>query len=87
MNDILKKLADNKEKLLFGFVVLVALSVALKAPWGGAGVSEINNEQRDAAITAAGYDRTKAEQVLKQVQVSDYKPRPAKAEDPQLRLF
>ena len=84
MNDILQKLADNKEKLLFGFVVLVALSVALKAPWGGAGVSEINNEQRDAAITAAGYDRAKADQVLKQVK----SPEPPKSLplDPKLIL-
>lgn len=66
MNDILKKLEENKEKLLFGFVVLMAVMIALKTPWGGAGTQDINNKARDAAITAFG-DRGRAEQILKEV--------------------
>lgn len=67
MNDIIQKLGEHKEKLLFGFVVLVALLVALKAPLGGAGVESINSTQRHGAISAAGLDQTKADQILKQV--------------------
>ncbi|CAG0927209.1 hypothetical protein PLCT1_00286 [Planctomycetaceae bacterium] len=70
MHDILTKLADNKEKLLFGFVVLMALLVALKAPWGGAGVSEINNNARSAAVSAYG-DSGRAEQILKEVKTPE----------------
>ncbi|MBP9891019.1 MAG: hypothetical protein KBG84_03880 [Planctomycetes bacterium] len=66
MNDILKKLEENKEKLLFGFIVLMAVMIALKTPWSGAGTQEINIKARDAAITAFG-DRIRAEQILKDV--------------------
>lgn len=70
MNDILNKLAENKEKLLFGFVALMALMIALKAPWGGAGVNDINSKAREAAVTAFG-DRTRAEQILKDVKTPE----------------
>lgn len=70
MNDILNKLAENKEKILFAFVALVAVMIALAAPWGGAGVAEINSKAREAAIAAFG-DRSRAEQILKDVKQPD----------------
>lgn len=64
MEDIRNKLAEWKEKILFGIVVLTTLMVVTKAEPMGGGVSDIDAEVRVAAIKAAGIDQETASMVL-----------------------
>ncbi len=64
MEDILNKLAEWKEKILFGVVVLATLLVVTKAEPLGGGVADIDAEVRSSAITAAGVDQNTANKVL-----------------------
>jgi hypothetical protein len=64
MDKILNLLAEWKEKILFGVVVIATLLIVLKArPFGG-GIVDIDSQTRQAAITASGVDQAQAEKVL-----------------------
>jgi hypothetical protein len=63
-SDILLKLKEWKEKILFGIILLATLMVSVKAkPFSGS-VRDINTETRQAAIQAAGADTEQARRVL-----------------------
>jgi hypothetical protein len=64
MDQILTRLAAWKEKILFGVVLLATLLIVMKARPFGAGIVDIDSEQRQAAINASGVDQAVAEKVL-----------------------
>jgi hypothetical protein len=64
MDQALNMLAEWKEKILFGIVVLVTLAILFKAEPFGGGIADIDQEQRNAAIKAAGFDQMKAADVM-----------------------
>lgn len=64
MNPILTKLADWKEKILFGIVVIACGFVAMNArPFGG-GIADIDEAESDAAIKRSGIDPKVASSTL-----------------------
>ena len=64
MDQILHRLDEWKEKILFVLVLLVTLAIVLKArPFGG-GIVDIDSEQRQVQIQSAGIDQAQAEKVL-----------------------
>ena len=68
MDQILNRLAEWKEKILFGVVVLATLLIVLKAEPFGGGIVDIDSDQRQAAIRASGVDQAQAEKVLKRLE-------------------
>ncbi|MCZ7607346.1 MAG: hypothetical protein M5U25_15005 [Planctomycetota bacterium] len=64
MDQVLNRLSEWKEKILFGVVVLATLAIVMKARPIGGGIVDIDAEQRQAAISAAGIDQAQAEKVL-----------------------
>jgi hypothetical protein len=64
MDQILNRLSEWKEKILFGVVVIATLLIVMKARPLGGGIVDIDSEQRQAAITAAKIDQAQAEKVL-----------------------
>ncbi|MCC6572603.1 MAG: hypothetical protein IT462_02320 [Planctomycetes bacterium] len=64
---ILAKLAEHKEKLLFGFVVLVILLVVMQAPLGGANLARIDEEIKAKTTSAAGLTSEEAGRLIKQI--------------------
>lgn len=71
MDEFKRRLAEWKEKILFGVILIVTLLIAFKAqprplpPDVGGGVADIDTEVRAAARAAAGIDDRTAEQVLR----------------------
>lgn len=68
MENIMNRLAEWKEKILFGIVLLVTLTIVLKAEPFGGGVADIDAEARTSAITAAGIDQATAQKVLSRLE-------------------
>jgi hypothetical protein len=66
MDRILKLLAEWKEKILFGVVLLATLPIVITAAPAalGGGIVDIDSDQRQAAIVAARIDQAQAEKVL-----------------------
>lgn len=58
-------LQEHKEKLLFGFVLLVTALIALQAPVGGASLERIDAETRAKATSAAGLSAEEGERLIK----------------------
>lgn len=64
MNEILNKLADWKEKILFGIVVIACGFVAMNARPLGGGIADIDEAEIDAAIKRSGIDPKQATNTL-----------------------
>lgn len=64
MDQVINRLSEWKEKILFGVVVLATLLIVLKARPIGGSIVDIDAEQRKAAISAAGIDQAQAEKVI-----------------------
>ncbi len=64
MDEILKKLADWKEKILFGIVVIACGFVAMNARPLGGGISDIDATEREAAIKRSGIEAQMATYTL-----------------------
>lgn len=64
MDQLIQRLNEWKEKILFVLVLLVTLAIVLKARPLGGGIVDIDSEQRQAQIEAAGIDQAQAEKVL-----------------------
>ena len=64
MDRYLNLLAENKEKILFGFALgLTLLICAFQAEWGG-GLSDVRTEAYNKAVRAAGIEAAKASSVM-----------------------
>jgi hypothetical protein len=63
MENIKRLLSEWKERILFAVVLLATLMIALKARPAGS-VSEVDHEQRMAAVSAAGIDSAAATRAL-----------------------
>ncbi len=64
---IILKLQEHKEKLLFGFVVLLIVLIVMQAPAAGARLDAIDAEARAKATTAASLNSTDADRLIKQI--------------------
>ena len=64
MNPILTKLAEWKEKILFGIVVIACGFVAMNARPLGGGIADIDAAEREAAIKRSGIEAQMATYTL-----------------------
>jgi len=62
MDQVLNMLAEWKEKILFGIVVLATLGIVMKTQFTG-GIADIDQEQEQAAREASGLEAMKAQDV------------------------
>ncbi|MCC6465489.1 MAG: hypothetical protein IT463_09145 [Planctomycetes bacterium] len=80
MDKVLQILSENKEKILFGGVLLATLLVALKASPLGAGIPAIEAEVRATSLQASGVNEAvankAAERLVKPVDISPTPPDP-----------
>jgi hypothetical protein len=54
LDDVLNRLGEWKERILFGVVLLITVLISLNAEPLGGGVADIDSEVRAASATAAG---------------------------------
>ncbi len=68
LEDILARLQEWKEKILFGVVLLATVLISLSAKPLGGGVVDIDAEEMSAAIQASGAEQAIADRALRQLE-------------------